>query len=334
MSEATFNCFMVSDPGDGSIQQNLTRIKPDDLPPGDVLIRAQWSSLNYKDALAAAGHPGVAGKLPHVPGIDVAGIVEESSDERYQKGDAVLVTGYELGAPAWGGWSEFVRVPAEWIVPLPEGLSLRQTMILGTAGFTAALCVNELVRNDARPDGGPIAVTGATGGVGVWAVRILGQLGFEVHAITGKTAMADQLRDLGAAEVLGRDVLHDNPDRPLGKARFAGAVDSVGGRMLVALLKSTQVTGCVSACGLVGGDKLSMTVYPFILRGVKLAGVTSSLCPRKPREQNWDRLAGPWKAELPNTLIEEVQLTDLGEAIAKIKAGAVAGRIVVRIADD
>jgi acrylyl-CoA reductase (NADPH) len=268
-----------------------------------------------------------------VPGIDVAGTVEESSDDRYQKGDAVLVTGYELGAPAWGGWSEFVRVPAEWIVPLPEGLSLRQTMILGTAGFTAALCVNELVRNEARPDGGPIAVTGATGGVGVWAVRILSHLGYEVHAITGKSTMSNQLRELGAAKVLGREALQDNPDRPLGKAQFAGGVDSVGGAMLVALLKSTQVTGCVSACGLVGGDKLSMTVYPFILRGVRLAGVTSSLCPRKPREQNWQRLAGPWKAELPDKLIEEVTLTGLREAISRIEAGAVAGRIVVRIAD-
>lgn len=333
MSEAKFTCFLVSQSGDGSIQQDLTQIKQEDLPPGDVLIRAQWSSLNYKDALAAEGHPGVAGKLPHVPGIDVAGLVEESSDDRYQKGDAVLVTGYDLGAPAWGGWSEYVRVPAEWIVPLPQGLTLRQTMVLGTAGFTAALCVHELLRNDASPDGGPIAVTGATGGVGVWAVRLLSLLGYEVHAITGKTNMSELLVKLGAAQVLGRETLKHNPERPLGKTRFAGGVDTVGGDMLVALLKSTEVTGCVSACGLVGGDKLTMTVYPFILRGVRLAGVTSSLCPRQPREQNWERLAGRWKTELPAAWSEEVSLTGLKDAIAKMKAGAATGRVVVRIAD-
>lgn len=327
-----FSCFQVYRNDGGELRHRIARISPDQLPVGDVLIRVSWSSLNYKDALSAGGHPGVAGPLPHVPGIDAVGEVESSTDDRYQPGDAVLVTGYELGAPAWGGWSEFIRVPADWVVRLPEQLSPRAAMILGTAGFTAAQCVGELQTNGVQPGDGPVLVTGATGGVGGMAVRLLSKLGYEVHAVSGKASAVERLKKLGAAEVHGRAVLQDNPKRPLLSAKWNGGVDTVGGDMLVALLKSTKIGGCVSACGLVAGDQLGMTVYPFILRGVKLAGVTSSSCPRPAREWIWQQLSGDWQVELPEDWVEEVALADVSAAIERIQRGEIAGRVVVRVA--
>ena len=330
MSGEKFSCFQVTKP-DQEPQHAIEMLTVDQLPPGDVVIRVHWSSLNYKDALAATAHPGVAGELPHVPGIDAAGIVESSADARYQPGDKVLVTGYELGAPRWGGWSEYIRVPAAWVVPLPSSLGLKESMVLGTAGFTAAQCVRELEISAIAPGSGPILVTGASGGVGTWAVRLLSSLGYEVHAVSGKASQVDQLKSLGAQAVHGRAVLDDNPKRPLLPATWAGGVDTVGGKMLVALLKSTKVNGCISACGLVAGHQLDMTVYPFILRGVKLAGVTSSLCPRPLREEIWRRLSGPWRVDLPDELIEEVTMQELSAAVQRILRGEIAGRVIVRI---
>ncbi len=333
MAEINFNCFQVNKLPDGQLSHSIKQISLDDWPAGDVVIKVSHSSLNYKDALAAAGHPGVAGKLPHVPGIDAAGVVAQSTDSRYAEGDAVLVTGYELGAPAWGGWSEYIRVPADWVVRMPSSLSPKAAMALGTAGFTAAQCVRELQGRDVEPDSGPVLVTGATGGVGCLSVRLLSKLGYEVHAMTGKAEMADNLKLLGAHAVHSRDILTDNPKRPLLSAKWAGGVDTVGGSPLVAFLKSTKINGCVAACGLVAGDQLDATIYPFILRGVSLSGVTSASCPRTAREWIWDQLNSDWNVELPEEWIEEVTMQELPAAIDRIRQGKISGRVVVRIAD-
>lgn len=328
-----FNCFQVHELPDGQLSHSIKQISLEDWPAGDVVIKVAHSSLNYKDALAVDGHPGVAGKLPHVPGIDAAGTVVDSTDSRYAQGDVVLVTGYELGAPAWGGWSQYIRVPADWVVRMPSSLSTKAAMVLGTAGFTAAQCVRELKGRNVEPESGPVLVTGATGGVGCLSVRLLSKLGYDVHVMTGKAEMTDRLKQLGANEVHGRDVLTDNPKRPLLSARWAGGVDSVGGSPLVAFLKSTKINGCVAACGLVAGDQLDTTIYPFILRGVSLAGVTSASCPRSAREWIWDQLNSEWEIALPDEWVEEVRLAELPAAIERIRQGKITGRVVVSIDD-
>lgn len=332
MPSTEFPCFQVSRSENGQLRHTIETIGLRDLPAGNVVIHVEWSSLNYKDALACQSHPGVAGELPHIPGIDAAGEVESSDDSRFAAGDRVLVTGYELGAPAWGGWSEYIRVPSDWVVRLPSTLTAREAMVIGTAGFTSAQCVRELQTNGVEPSSGPIIVTGATGGVGCCAVRLLSQLGYEVHAVTGKSAKSNSLIALGAKEVHGREILADNPKRPMMKSEWAGGIDTVGGSMLDALLKSTKIGGCVAACGLVAGDKLNLTVYPFILRGVKLVGVTSSSCPRPAREWIWSKLASDWKIELPDEFVNEVSLEGLATAVERIRSGDNVGRVVVKVA--
>jgi len=317
---------------DGKIHRGLRDVTVDDLPPGGALVDVEWSSLNYKDGLAAEGHPGVARRLPHVPGIDAAGYLRSApSDCPIAIGSPVIVTGYELGAGQWGGWCEQIRVPVEWLVPLPPNLTLRESMILGTAGFTAAQCVRALQRHDIRPDSGPIAVSGATGGVGCLAVVLLHQLGYEVVASTGKPNAAGWLKSLGAAQVVDRAALCGDPQRPLLPVRFAGGVDTVGSETLSGMIRSTQPHGCVAACGLVGGHDLAMSVYPFILRGVSLDGITSSLCPAGPRTEIWQLLAGNWKPKPLDSLAQETSLVGLEPHIVAILAGEVRGRIVVRV---
>ena len=324
-------CILVEKNEQGDVKRSLTSLSQADLPAGDVLIRVQYSSLNYKDALAAQGHSGVVSRLPHVPGIDAAGVVEESTDPKVSPGDAVLVTGYDLGAGHWGGWSEMIRVPGEWVVPLPAALSAIDAMTFGTAGFTAAQCVQSLQHHGVQNDSGTVVVTGATGGVGSIAVMLLAQLGYSVAAVSGKSDRIDWLRDLGANEVLGRDDVDDKSGKPLLKSRFAGAVDTVGGNTLVTLMKSLSHRGCVAACGLVGGVDLPLTVYPFLLRGATLDGIDSAQCPRPNRERIWQLLSGEW--QLPN--LEKVRtlisFAELEESIAKILAGKVVGRIVLDI---
>ena len=299
------------------------------LPPGDVLIHVQYSSLNYKDALATQGHPGVVRTFPHVPGIDFAGAVVESASDAYLPGDKVLVTGYELGAGQWGGYAALVRVPADWIVPLPEGLTLRDAMIYGTAGFTAAQSVAAIVDRGIKPDRGPVIVTGATGGVGCFAVAILAKLGYDVSAVTGKHEQAEWLRQLGAKSILGRGDVVDETDRLLLPAKWAAAVDTVGGRPLGTIVRSIQHRGVVTACGLVAGLEIPLTVYPFILRGVTLAGIDSAKCPRPERLAMWQKLAGPWCIAQLNNVAEEVTLDDLPDRVQKILAGKIVGRTLV-----
>ena len=327
-NSTSFAAFVVRKDAD-RVTACVERLAADQLPPGDVLIRIAYSSLNYKDALASQGHQGVVRSFPHVPGIDCAGTVEESTSADYQSGDEVLVTGYELGSGHWGGYAGLVRVPAEWIVPLPKGLTLRETMIYGTAGFTAAQCVAAITVRGIEPSRGPVVVTGSTGGVGSIAVAILAKLGYEVEAVTGKKAQHDWLRKLGARTILDRSDVSDDSDRPLLRSRWAAAVDTVGGKPLATILRSTQHRGCVAACGLVAGTDLSLTIYPFILRGVTLAGIDSANCPRPERLEMWRNLAGPWHIDQFDSVANEITLDELPDRIQKILAGQIVGRTLV-----
>ena len=305
-------------------------ISHDDLPEGDVLIEVAISSLNYKDALACQAHPGVVRQLPHIPGIDCAGHIVESAAKRHNSGDPVLVTGYGLGSAQWGGYSAFVRVPSAWIVPLPVGLSLEEAMVLGTAGFTAAQCVSALVHHGVLPNRGEVAVTGATGGVGSLAVALLAKLGYEVVAVTGKPENTAWLQQLGAKKVVARAEIQDESGKPILKSRWAGAVDTVGGDILATLVRSTAHRGCVAACGMAAGPQLPLTVYPFILRGVTLAGIDSAECPLESRVETWDRLAGLWKLDGLTKLARTVTLDEISAEADNMLAGNSVGRVLVR----
>jgi putative YhdH/YhfP family quinone oxidoreductase len=326
-----FSCYVVEKDSNDTIKSGMGRRSLSDLPEGEVLIRVAYSSLNYKDALAATGRPGVARKFPHIPGIDAAGEVAESSSPEFAKGQKVLVTGYDLGAGRWGGWSEYARVPAEWVIPLPQGLTLESAMQLGTAGFTAALSVDAIRRHEITPQTGEIVVTGATGGVGCLAVAMLAKLGYTVAAVTGKADRHDWLKQLGAARIIGRADVDVKAGNPLLKAAWAGAVDTVGGNILATLLRSTHIGGCVTACGLVAGPELVTTVFPFILRGVTLCGIDSGWCKRERRLELWRLMAGEWKPDRLADVSTEILLKDVDEPVKGILAGGIAGRTVVRV---
>jgi acrylyl-CoA reductase (NADPH) len=327
----TMRCLLITRRSDGEIERQLTTRPTSELPTGDVLIKVAYSSLNYKDALAATGHPGVVSKFPHVPGIDAAGVVVESGSTKFRAGDEVIVTGFELGAGRWGGYADFIRVPADWVVPLPKKLTLRESMILGTAGFTAALCLEAIERQQIKPADGEVVVTGASGGVGTLAVAILAQAGYRVVAISGKPAAAELLKRLGATDVQPREIVTDTSDRPMLKSRWAAAVDTVGGAVLSTLLRSMQYGGCVAACGMVGGADLPMTVYPFILRAVTLSGIGSAGQPAAPRPALWEKIARPWKPKLLDDLAVEVPLENLEPKIQEILVGQIVGRVLVKL---
>lgn len=331
-----FRCYWVTKDADGNVRAEIAQRALSELPPGDVLIRVAYSSLNYKDALAATGHPGVNKQFPHIPGVDAAGRVATpdaagvSSD---LAGDApVLVTGFDMGANRWGGWADYVRVPSEWVVPLPGGLTLRESMILGTAGFTAGLCVDALQRHGVAPDSGEVVVTGASGGVGTFAVALLAKLGYHVAAVTGKATSHEYLRKLGAAEILGREQVDDRSGKPLLSGRWAGAVDTVGSHILSTILRTTRHSGCVAACGLAAGSDLPITVFPFILRGVALAGIDAAWGSIPLRHEIWRRLAGPWKLDCLDEIARFATLDDLPAQIAEILGGRITGRVVVTVA--
>jgi acrylyl-CoA reductase (NADPH) len=333
MAAADFRCFLVEKDTAGNVSRRITRRPLEELPTGDCLIRVAYSSLNYKDALAAQGNPGVVRKLPHVPGIDAAGTVIESTIDRFRPGEQVVITGNELGAGHWGGWAEFVRVPAEWIVPLPDGLSLKETMILGTAGFTAAQCVNAIVLNGVVPDDGEILVTGATGGVGCLAVKLLAKLGYPVVAVTGKEHLKPRLYEWGAARVLNREEAVSTSPKPLLTAFWAGAVDCVGGETLATIVRETKPYGVVAACGLVGGTDLKLTVHPFILRGVTLAGIGSALLPLDRRREIWRKLSQEWRLDGLDELTTIIGLDEVQAYVDRMLRGEVVGRTVIRLAN-
>jgi acrylyl-CoA reductase (NADPH) len=327
------NCLLVEKTDDGQIVRTVANRPTSQLPEGDVLVRVRYSSLNYKDALAATGHPGVVSKFPHVPGIDAAGVVVESASKTIAVGDEVIVTSFDLGAGRWGGYAEFIRVPAEWVVPLPTGLTVRESMILGTAGFTAAMCLEAIEHQQIRPGNDDIAITGASGGVGTLATALMAQANYRVVAISGKSEAASLLKRLGAAEILPRQAVIDESSKPLLKPRWAAAIDTVGGTTLTTLLRTTKPRGCVAACGLVGGAEFLTTVYPFILRGITLTGIDSAWYPADRRRALWKKLAGPWKPKLLNELATEVPLDQLESKIQEILASQTIGRVVVSIGD-
>jgi putative YhdH/YhfP family quinone oxidoreductase len=331
MPPNTFKCYLITKDTEGNVSGEIAQCSLDELPPGEVLVRVAYSSLNYKDALAATGHPGVNKVFPHVPGVDLAGRVVHSGAYEFVEGDSVLATGFDLGSNRWGGFAEYARVPEDWVVPLPAGLSLRESMILGTAGFTAGLCVDALQKHGVEPERGEIVVTGASGGVGSMAVAILAKLGYHVAAVTGKTTAHEYLKELGAERILGRDHVDDRSGSPMLHAHWAGAVDTVGGNILSTLLRATKHGGCVTACGLTAGDDLKMTVYPFILRGVTLVGIDAAWGPIPLRHQIWQRLADQWKPDELDKMATLIDLSDLPPRIDDILAARITGRVVVEI---
>ncbi len=313
---------------DGSFEGREQLLNTADLPDGDVLIRVSHSSLNYKDALSASGNRGVTRNFPHTPGIDAAGEVVESSAAEFPAGTPVIVTGYDLGMNTDGGFGEYIRVPAAWCVPMPAGWNARTAMIYGTAGLTAGLCVGKLLTMGAKPDQGPVAVSGASGAVGSVAVEILARLGFEVVAISGKADHTDGLKALGAASVVGRDTLAEEK-KPLVRPVFANAVDTVGGVPLAELLKRIQPGGSVSCCGLVAGPQLPTTVLPFILRGVNLLGVDSVEIPLADKKVVWEKLSGDWACPVTEASARDIGRSGLDAALKAFLGGTSAGKIVL-----
>jgi NADPH2:quinone reductase len=325
----TFKALRIFDEG-GTVRSRLVDASLDELTAGDVVIKAAYSSVNYKDALAATGAGKILRRFPLIGGIDVAGTVISTSDARLREGDQVLVTGYDLGVTNDGGYAEYVRVPADWVVPIPRGLSTFEVMAIGTAGFTAALSIVEMERNGLTPAGGPVIVTGATGGVGSLAIQCLAARGYDVTALTGKDTEHDYLRGLGARVILSRHNLQMGT-RPLEKATWAGAVDAVGGDTLAWLTRTMQHRGCIASSGLTGGTELHTTVMPFILRGVKLLGIDSAMCPMPLRVEVWRRLATDMKPTQVGAIARQIGLDDLPDAFATLLKGGARGRFVVKL---
>jgi len=327
----SFFALQAAPDADGTFAQQVVERDVADLPAGELLIRVQYSSLNFKDALSASGQRGVSRHYPHTPGIDAAGVVEHSSAAEFAEGDEVIVTGYDLGMNTAGGFGQYIRIPVGWAIKRPQGLSLREAMILGTAGLTAALCIDKLERSGLEPDDGPVLVTGATGGVGSISVMLLSALGYNVAAATGKEQQADLLTRLGAKQIVPRLELQSGTDRPLLREQWAGAVDTVGGDILFNVLKATQYGGSVACCGLTAGVDFQASVLPFILRGVNLLGVDSVELPLVVKASMWDKLSLQWKLPNLDDLVTEVGLTQLPAAIAQMLRGEQVGRVLVRL---
>ena len=333
MSDAgKFKAFRVSETEDGEFRREITECSRDDLPDHEVLIRVHYSSLNYKDALSAHGNRGVTRHYPHTPGIDAAGVVAESRAAQCREGDRVLVTGFDLGMNTPGGLAEYIRVPPEWVIPLPSGISLKESMIYGTAGFTAALSCFKLMASGVAPDKGPVLVTGATGGVGSIALSILVKCGYEVVAVNGIVDEAEYLLGLGAGEVISIEEADDQSGRPLLKPRWAGAIDTVAGNILSTAIKSTRYGGAVTCCGNVGSAELHSSIFPFILNGITLLGIDSVNCPVDLRMQVWNKVASEWKLDRLEQITTELpSLEALDERIGLILEGKNRGRAIVKI---
>lgn len=333
MSNRMFQAMVVTETDDGRFLRTLAEKSVDELPDGDVLIRVHYSSLNYKDALSAIGNRGVTKRYPHTPGVDAAGVVEETRSDKIQVGDEVIVTGFDLGMNTPGGYGQYIRVPVEWVVKLPKGLTLSQSMAYGTAGFTGALSVYKLMANGVSPDQGEVLVTGAPGGVGSIALSILAKSGFDVAAVNGIVDATSYLLELGAKRVLSPEEATDTTGRPLLGVKWAGAVDTLGGEILATAIKCTKYGGTVTCCGNVASPELHTTVYPFILRGVSLLGIDSQNCPRELRTRIWQKLASEWKLEYLDRISSEITLGELDERIEMILSGKHRGRAIVRLPD-
>jgi acrylyl-CoA reductase (NADPH) len=324
----TFKAMVVSETAEKTFVREIRQRALSDLPAGELIIEVKYSSLNYKDALSATGNKGVTKKYPHTPGIDAAGVVVDSTTKAVSVGEEVTVTGYDFGMNTSGGFGQFISVPSDWAVKLPQGLSLRDSMGYGTAGLTAALCIIRLLAGGLSKDSGDVLVTGASGGVGSVAVAMLAKLGFTVVAATGKTHERDFLKSLGAKAVISREEANDTSGRPLQKPRWAGVVDTVGGNILATALKTTNHGGLVAACGNAMSNDLNVNVFPFILRGVSLLGVDSVEIPMRARQMAWSKLAGDWKIDL-SSIVTEVSLEELNPQIDAILKGGLRGRVLV-----
>jgi putative YhdH/YhfP family quinone oxidoreductase len=330
MSEQ-YTAMLVEQIAKKEFSRKITERSISDLPEGELLIRVRYSSLNYKDALSSIGNPGVSRNFPHTPGIDAAGEVVECSDGSFKPGDEVLVTGYDLGMNTAGGFGQYIRIPSKWAVALPSGLTQKEAMVFGTAGFTAGLSLQAMVNAGVKPDDGEILVTGATGGVGSVAVSLLANAGYTAVAATGKADQTEFLKSLGAADVVGRDVVLDGADKPMMRERWAGVIDCVGGDYLAAAVKSTKYGGVVTCCGLTASMDLPLNVFPFILRGVSLLGIDSVECPMPPRLALWKKLAGDWKINSLAALTQECGLKELDGKIDAMLKGELKGRTLVNL---
>jgi acrylyl-CoA reductase (NADPH) len=326
----TFRAFVVNKT-ENEFTASVQELTLADLPPGEVLIRVAYSGVNYKDALACIPDGKIVRSYPFVPGVDLSGVVVESHDARFHEGDEVIVTSYDLGVSHYGGFSEYARVKADWIVPLLQGLTLKEAMIFGTAGFEAALALHQLEKNGLTPQRGPVLVTGATGGVGSMAVSMLAKTGYTVAASTGKQSEHAYLKELGASNILSREEVSAESNRPLEKELWAGSVDSVSGATLAYLIRTTKYGGSIAACGLTGGSTVNTTAFPFILRGVNLLGIDSVYCPMELRRALWQRMASDLKPSSLASMSREVTLAELPQVTASLLKGGVRGRTVVRL---
>ncbi len=322
---------LVLEQEEGRVQATIKPVGVQDLPDGEVLVSVAYSSLNYKDGLAITGKGKIVRNYPMVPGVDFVGTVVESQSPDVQPGDEVILTGWGVGENHWGGYAQRARVPAGWLVPLPDGLSKQHAMAIGTAGFTAMQCVMALEEHGVAPDGGKVIVSGASGGVGSMAVAILSTLGYQVAASTGRSESHDYLTQLGASEIVGRDALSAESKRPLESQQWSGAVDTVGGATLAGVLRSLSYGGSVAACGLAGGSDLPTTVFPFILRGVNLLGIDSVQCPLSRRKVLWERLTNVMPASLLDTIMQVAPLEQMPALSEDILKGRVRGRVVVDV---
>lgn len=327
----SFKALYVEEVEPGHFERRIVQRNLQDLPENEVLVRVKYSSLNYKDALSASGNRGVTRRYPHTPGIDASGIVVESITPDFHPGDEVLIAAEGMGVDIPGGFGQYVRVPAAWLIKIPLGLSLRESMAYGTAGFTAALCIDQLFKSGVTPAKGEVLVTGATGGVGSIAVSLLALNGFEVTAATGKLEQADLLKSLGARQVIHRDSINDTSDKPLLSGRWAGVVDTVGGNYLSTAIRSTKPEGVVTACGNAASPDLHLTVFPFILRGVRLVGVDATRIPHAERERLWKKLGTEWHISGIERMIREIPLEALSAEIEKMLHGSLSGRILVNL---
>ncbi len=327
-----FKALWTEENQDGSFKTSLQDLSTEILASHEVLVQVLYSSLNYKDALSAHGHRGITQQFPHIPGIDAAGIVLNDASGKFQAGDQVIITGFDLGMNTHGGLSELIQVPASWIIPLPPNLSLKRAMQIGTAGLTAGMAVLALRQNNIFPDSGEILVTGASGGVGMCAIKLLHHLGYRVLALSGKAEMAETLIKIGASRVIDRVEFMSEKPRTLYPMTFAGGIDTVGGDVLVKLIKSLQFAGAVAVCGMAGGVDLPLQVYPFILRGARVLGIYSADSPLEKKQDIWNLYANEWNYEL-EAIAETINLVQAPEVLSSMLEGRSHGRYLVQILD-
>lgn len=330
-SDTLFKALVTKETEEGNFNTTLNERAISSLPEGEVLIRVKFSGLNYKDALSASGHKGITRKFPHTPGIDAAGIVAESADSAFNAGDEVIVTGYDLGMNTSGGFAEFIRVPSRWIVKKPAGITLKESMIIGTSGFTAASAIYEFIHHGVTPESGKILVTGASGAVGSMAVAMLSFMGYQVVASSGKAEAVEFLQSLGATEIVGREAVDGPPEKHLLPSRWVAALDSVGGNTLSTAIRSTAERGIVANCGMITSDKLNVSVFPFILRAVRLVGIASAETPMQRRLEIWDLIAKKLKFPLLNEISRSICLSEVPEELNLMLKGEQMGKVIVSL---